>query len=75
MIQFYEYFKTPVYWENLSHWTDDINKHCDKHIDAAKKLQSYKDRVKEKKSDFGEVAHSAVLQLFYQHYQKKIKHK
>ena len=51
MIQFYEYFKTPVYWENLSHWADDINKHCDKHIDAAKKLQSYKDRVKEKKSD------------------------
>ena len=38
MIQFYEYFKTPVYWENLSHWADDINKHCDKHIDAAKKI-------------------------------------
>ena len=61
MIQLYEYFKTPVYWENLSHWTDDINKHCDKHIDAAKKLQSYKDRVKKKKSDFGEVAHSAEI--------------
>ena len=37
MMQFYEYFKTPVYLENLSHWVEDINKHCDKHIDSAKK--------------------------------------
>ena len=57
-MQFDEYFKTPVYLENLSHWTDDINKKCDKHLDAIKKSKEYKDRVKKKGSDFGEVAHS-----------------
>ena len=73
MMQFYEYFKTPVYIENLSHWVDDINKVCDKHIDEAKKLQSYKDAVKKKKSDFGEVAHSFPiagdpdLKIYIQH--------
>ena len=57
-MQFYEYFKTPVYMENLSHWADDINKVCDKHINQAKKLKDYKERIEKKKSDFGEVAHS-----------------
>ena len=59
-MQFYEYFKTPVYMENLSHWADDINKVCDKHINQAiKELKDYKERIQKKKgSDFGEVAHS-----------------
>ena len=58
MMGFQEYFKTPVYMENLSHWTDDINKKCDKHINEIKESNEYKERVKKKKSDFGEVAHS-----------------
>ena len=44
--------------ENLSHWVDDINKKCEKHLDAIKKSKDYKERVKKKGSDFGEVAHS-----------------
>ena len=36
-MEIFEYFKTPVYLENLSHWVDDINKKCDKHINEAKK--------------------------------------
>ena len=57
-MKFDEYFKTPVYLENLSHWTDDINKICDKHIDSIKESKEYKDKIKKKGSDFGEVAHS-----------------
>ena len=55
---FQEYFKTPVYMENLSHWTDDINKKCEKHLNQIKQSKKYKERVKKKNSDFGEVAHS-----------------
>ena len=59
MIGFQEYFKTPVYMENLSHWVDDINKKCEKHLKAIRESEEYKERVKKKKgSDFGEVAHS-----------------
>jgi len=58
MMVFQEYFKTPVYMENLSHWTDDINKKCDKHINEIKESKEYKERVKKKKSDFAQVAHS-----------------
>ena len=58
MMSFYDYFKTPVYQENLSHWVKDINQRCDKYIDEIKNEKDYKDRVKKKKSDFGEVAHS-----------------
>ena len=57
-MKFDEYFKTPVYLENLSHWTDDINKKCEKHLDKIKQSKDYKERVKKKNSDFGEVAHS-----------------
>ena len=59
MIGIQEYFKTPVYMENLSHWAEDINKHCDKHIDNAKNSEEYKKKVKE--SDFGQVAHSGDI--------------
>jgi len=43
---FQEYFKTPVYTENLSHWVDDINNKCDKHLKAIKESKQYKERVK-----------------------------
>ena len=58
MMYFQEYFKTPVYMENLSHWVNDINNKCDKHLKAIKESKQYKERVKKKGSDFGEVAHS-----------------
>ena len=59
MMGFAEYFKTPVYMENLSHWVDDINNKCEKHLKAIRESEKYKERVKKKKgSDFGEVAHS-----------------
>ena len=45
MMKFDEYFKTPVYLENLSHWTDDINKKCEKHLDKIKQSKDYKERV------------------------------
>ena len=64
MMGFQEYFKTPVYMENLSHWVDDINKKCEKHLDAIKKSEDYKKRVKKKGSDFGEVAHSYPIALY-----------
>ena len=48
MMGFQEYFKTPVYMENLSHWVDDINKKCEKHLDAIKKSEKYKERVKQR---------------------------
>ena len=55
---FQEYFKTPVYMEDLPHWVDDINKKCEKHLDAIKNEKDFKERIKKKKTDFGEVAHS-----------------
>ena len=48
MMTFYEYFKTPVYMENLSHWTDDINKKCDKHINKIKSQRNTKKELKRK---------------------------
>ena len=48
-MQFDEYFKTPVYMENLPHWVDDINKKCEKHLKAIKNTKKFKERVKKKK--------------------------
>ena len=60
-MKFYDYFKTPVYTENLSHWIKDINEKCDKHIEDAKKEKNYKEKIIKNKSDFGEVAHSVEI--------------
>ena len=43
MMQFDEYFKTPVYMENLPHWVDDINKKCEKHLKAIKNTKKFKE--------------------------------
>ena len=47
MIGFQEYFKTPVYMENLSHWVDDINKKCEKHLDQINEPAHTKQQAKE----------------------------
>ena len=48
MMAFQEYFKTPVYMENLSHWTDDINKKCEKHLDQLNNQKNTKKELKRK---------------------------
>ena len=48
MMTFQEYFKTPVYMEDLPHWVDDINKKCEKHLDAVKNEKNFKARVKKR---------------------------
>ena len=57
MMEFNEYFKTPVYVEEKPEWVDPINKVCDGYIKKAKDL--HKEQIKKQKgSDFGLVAHS-----------------
>ena len=57
MMEFNEYFKTPVYVEEKPEWVDPINKVCDGYIEKAKELN--KEQIKKQKgSDFGLVAHS-----------------
>ena len=58
MMKFIDYFKTPIYVEQLDDWVEPINKVCDKYIEDIKNKEDYKERVKKKGSDFGEVAHS-----------------
>ena len=59
MIGIKEFFKTPIYFEDMSHWVEDINKYCDKHINEVLQSEEYKERTKE--SDFAQVAHSTSL--------------
>ena len=55
-----EYFKTPIWIEQLSKWVKPLNKICDVYINEAKDLN--KDKIKEQKgSDFGIVHHSHDL--------------
>ena len=59
MMQFQEYFKTPMYIEDRPEWVNPINKICDSYIKEAKEMKENKERVKKQKgSDFGVVAHS-----------------
>tara|TARA_R100001086_G_C11796973_1_gene247860 strand:+ start:199 stop:846 length:648 start_codon:yes stop_codon:yes gene_type:complete len=59
MMQFQEYFKTPIYVEEKPEWVDPINKVCDPYIKEAKELKENKEQIKKQKgSDFGVVAHS-----------------
>ena len=52
MMEFNEYFKTPVYVEEKPEWVDPINKVCDGYIEKAKELN--KEKIKKQKgSDFG----------------------
>ena len=59
MMEFQEYFKTPIYVESLTEWVDPINKVCDPYIKEAKEIKENKETIKKQKgSDFGVVAHS-----------------
>ena len=59
MMQFQEYFKTPMYIEDRPEWVNPINKICDSYNKEAKEMKEHKERVKKQKgSDFGVVAHS-----------------